>query len=147
MRPGMIEKIVLLYVKGCVVQFRQLFKIRYSRAYDFRSIFHVSYTLICWKIYFFLVSFLSDNFQWAKVTFQKEFLAVLASGLSYVVSYTKKFSCTYKGVRTSHGANTPPKQKASSFFFLHDEFQSPYDIVNSWMYSICIILKYLCLLW
>lgn len=96
MRPGMIEKIVLLYVKGCVVQFRQLFKIRYSRAYDFRSIFHVSYTLICWKIYFFLVSFLSDSFQWAKVTFQKEFLAVLASRLLHVVSYTKKISCTTK---------------------------------------------------
>lgn len=96
MRPGMIEKIVLLYVKGCVVQFRQLFKIRYSRAYDFRSIFHASYTLICWKIYFFLVSFLSDNFQWAKVTFQKEFLAVLASRLLHVVSYTKKISCTTK---------------------------------------------------
>lgn len=92
----MIEKIVLLYVKGCVVQFRQLFKIRYSRAYDFRSIFHVSYTLICWKIFFFLVSFLSDSFQWAKVTFQKEFLAVLASRLLHVVSYTKKISCTTK---------------------------------------------------
>lgn len=49
MRPGIVRKIVLLYVKGCAVQLRKLSEISFSWVYDFRSIFHITYILICWK--------------------------------------------------------------------------------------------------
>lgn len=69
MRPGIIQQIVLLYVEGCVIHFRQILKIRFSGAYDFRSIFHITYTLICWKFFFCVDCLLSDSCQWANATF------------------------------------------------------------------------------